>query len=261
MSKGYLIMAQGEAYLNMASALAKSIKETQSEINSVAVITDQQVDDGSMFDYVIELKEDLSGDAEWKIHNRCQFYDLTPFEETVILDADMLFIDDVSHWWSSLNKYNFLVTSKVKTYRDEWVTFSPYRKTFVDNELPNVYSAFTYFKKCELAETVFKLTKYIITNWDDFVDRYAPNNKQPFASLDLALALAINILDLESEVTTQLDYPTFIHMKSGCQGWKNYSEDWKIHLGIYTGPNGIRLGNHLQSGILHYADKEFLQRL
>ncbi len=261
MSKGYLIMAQGLQYLKMATALAKSIKQSQCVVNSVAVITDQEDAASEYFDHVIKLETDLSGDAEWKIHNRCQFYDLTPFDETVILDADMIFIDDVSHWWSYFSRYNFLVTNKVRTYRDEAVTFSPYRKTFVENSLPNVYSAFTYFKKSELAETIFNLTKSIITNWDDYIDRFAPESKQEFPSLDLALAVAIDILDVEDEITSHTDFPTFTHMKSGCQGWKNYSEDWKVHLGIYQSSNGLRLGNHLQSGILHYVDKEFLQRL
>jgi hypothetical protein len=261
MSCGYLVMAQGKEYLDMAIALAKSIKETQSVINSVAVITDQDTEDTQIFDHVIKLDTDLSGDAEWKIHNRCQFYNLSPFDETVILDADMLFIDDVSSWWNYMSKFDFLFTDKVKTYRDEWVKLNPYRKTFVNNQLPNVYSAFTYFKKSELAKQVFDLTTHIITNWNEFVDRFAPESKQDFASLDLAISLAVDILDVKDQCISQTDFPTFTHMKAGCQGWKYFNEDWKTHLGIYKGSNGVRIGNHVQSGILHYVDKEFLQRL
>jgi len=261
MSQGYLVMAQGAEYLEMAVALAKSIQQSQSLVKNISVITNQKLVDKKVFDKVIKLKNDISGDANWKIHNRCKFYDLTPYDETVILDADMLFIDDVSHWWNLFNKYEFLYTSKVRTYRGDLVKQNPYRKSFVLNNLPNVYSAFTYFKKCDKSKSVFDLVTSMMTNWDEWVGRYAPENKQEFPSLDLAIAMAVSILDIAGECESPVDFPTFTHMKSGCQGWKYYSEDWKTHLGIYNTKSGLRLGNHLQSGILHYTDKEFIKVL
>ena len=253
-------MAQGSSYFKQAVALAKSIKETQSSVNLVAVITDQ-IATSEYIDRIIDIGEDLAVDSKWKIHNRCKFYDLSPFNETVILDSDMLFLEDVSHWWEHLSKFDMLCTDKVQTYRGDWVTKSPYRETFVSNQLPNVYSAFTYFKKTELAHNVFELVKRIIEHWDDWSSRFAPENRQVFPSIDLALAIAIKVLGVEDDVSSPLDYPTFTHMKSGCQGWKNYSEDWRVHIGVYTGGHGIRLGNHLQRGILHYVNKNFLEEL
>jgi len=257
MSKGYLIMAQGADYLNMATILARSIQNTQSEIKNVSVITDQPSADSTIFDNVIILQEDISGDSDWKIHNRAQFYDLTPYDETVILDADMLFIDDVSYWWNLFDKYEFLYTSKVKTYRNEFVKRNPYRKTFEANKLPNVYSAFTYFKKCDKSKTIFELVTHMMSNWDEWIGRYASESKQLFPSLDLAIAMAVSILDIANECESPIDFPTFTHMKAGCQGWEYYNEDWKIHLGVYNTDQGIRLGNHIQTGILHYVDKTF----
>jgi len=262
MSKGYLVMAQG-GYIDHAIALAESIRDTQSTVKNISIITDQKSKlPKKLFDKVISLnkKTDLAKRSNWKIENRCRFYELTPYDETVILDADMLFLDDVSHWWAHFGKFDMLCTNKVKTYRNEWVVKNPYRITFVNNELPNVYSAFTYFKKSELAETVFEVATSIITNWDSWIDRFAPEDKQQWVSLDVALALAIKVLGVKDLVTSTLDYPTFTHMKAGCQGWNDYAEDWRVHLGVYNS-NGIRLGNHLQSGILHYVEKDFLNEL
>ena len=113
MSRGYLIMAQGD-YVRQAQALALSIAKTQSRVKSVSVITDHDLKD-QIFDHVIKFdQKDLSGDQKWKIHNRSYFYDLTPYDETVILDADMLFLSDVSHWWDYMQKYELLITDKVK---------------------------------------------------------------------------------------------------------------------------------------------------
>jgi hypothetical protein len=258
MSQGYLVMAQGADYLEMAIALAKSISNSQSTVNKISVITDQKIPKGHPFDKVIKLKQDYSGNDAWKIHNRAQFYDLTPYDETVILDADMLFIDDVSHWWELMSKYEFLYTNKVRTYRGDIVKNNPYRKTFIENKLPNVYSAFTYFKKCDKSKSVFNLISSMIQNWDEWTSRYAPESKQSFPSLDLAIAMAVEVLDIAGDCESPIDFPTFTHMKSGCQGWKYYNEDWKTHLGIYT-TDKVRIGNHIQTGILHYVDKSFIK--
>jgi hypothetical protein len=258
MSQGYLVMAQGADYLKMATALAVSIAKSQTTVNNISVITDQKVPKGHPFDKVIKLKQDYSGDSEWKIHNRAQFYNLTPYDETVILDADMLFIDDVSHWWDLMSNYEFFYTNKVKTYRGDVVKTNPYRQTFVENKLSNVYSAFTYFKQCDKAKSVFDLVSSMMQNWEEWVGRYAPEKKQEFPSLDLAIAMAVNILDIAGECESPFDFPTFTHMKSGCQGWTYYNEDWKTHLGVYI-TDKIRLGNHVQSGILHYVDKSFIE--
>lgn len=263
MSKGYLVMAQG-GYLEHAIALAHSIKDTQTSVNKITIITDQKAKvPKKLFDKVISIKKnsDLAKRSIWKIENRCRFYELTPYDETVILDADMLFLDDVSHWWDHFTKFDMLCTNKIKTYRNEWSTKNPYRLTFINNELPNVFSAFTYFKKSELAASIFDLTTQIISNWDFWIDRFASVDKQPWVSLDVALAVAIKILGVEEQVTTKLDYPTFTHMKAGVQGWNEYAEDWRVHLGVYNTEEGIRLGNYLQSGILHYVEKDFLKEL
>jgi hypothetical protein len=258
MSKGYLVMAQGN-YLDMAIALAESIKRTQSTVNNISIIVDCDVDvtEHSAVDNFIELPNDMSGTAEWKIHNRCQFYDLSPYDETVILDADMLFLTDVGHWWTDMSRYDLLLTKRVKTYRGEWVTDSPYRKTFRTNKLPDVYSAFTYFKKSDLAKTFFQLLTSIIQNWDVWSELYSFHHQQDRPSIDVAMAIAVKILDCESEVTSTRDYPTFTHMKSGCQGWKQYPEDWRRYLPYFIHGNNLKFGDYIQQGVLHYVSKDF----
>jgi hypothetical protein len=250
-------MAQGD-YLDMAIALAKSIKKTQSTVNNISIIVDCDITKHSAVDHFIELPTDLSGDDKWKIHNRCQFYDLSPYDETVILDADMLFLSDVSHWWDMMSKYDMLITSKVKTYRDDWVDISPYRKTFIANNMPNTYSAFTYFKKSQKNKTFFNLLKSIVTNWNAWSVRYTPESRQMFPSIDLAMSMAVKILDIESEVITSGDFPTFTHMKGGCQGWRTPSELWNTVLNRYNTNQGIKLGPYLQTGVLHYVQKDFV---
>ncbi len=258
MNRGYLVMAQGSLYGKQAEYLADSIKSSQTQINSISVITDQPLSK-NLFDNIITIENDLAADSIWKIENRVQFYDLTPYDETVILDADMLFLSDVSHWWNFLEKYELLLTNKVKTYRGDWVSGpNPYRTTFVHNELPNVYSAFTYFKKTDLSKQFFQLVKEIILNWDNWVYLFAPKKMQKFPSIDLAMSIAVSILGIEEQVTTQESFPTFTHMKTRIQDINVNSEVWNNHLGIFKTEQGIKIGPYLQKGILHYVKKDFV---
>lgn len=257
MSRGYLVMAQGP-YLQQAEALALSIKKTQSSVNGISVITDGQVN-VDLFDQVIPVpQDDLARNSGWKIHNRVYFYDLSPYDETVILDADMLFLSDVSHWWDMMSKYELLITDKVKTFRGEWVGYNPYREMFVGNQLPNTYSAFTYFKKTDLAKEFFSLLKSIIKHWPEWSKTYTPVNRQEKPSIDAAMAIAVKIMGIDDQVFSSLDYPTFTHMKGGCQGWKRRTEEWSDLLGIYTDQDRIRIGPYIQTGILHYVKKNFV---
>jgi hypothetical protein len=258
MSRGYLVMAQGPQYATQAEHLARSIIKSQTTVNKLSVITDQKVDH-TLFDHVINLSIDLKPESTWKIENRAQFYDLTPYSETVILDSDMLFLSDVSHWWDLMDKYELLLTSKVHTYRNQIVDQNnPYRKAFTKNQMPNVYSAFTYFKKTPLVQEFFLLVKSIILNWDSWIHKFTPNFIQPFPSMDLAMAMAVKILDIEDVVTTRENFPTFTHMKSQIQGCKIRGEAWGDTLGVYHTEHGIKIGPYLQSGILHYVKKDLI---
>jgi len=257
MTRGYLVMAQGP-YLKQAEALAMSIKKTQCTVNNISIITDGDAD-ATLFDQVIEIPSiDLAKNSNWKIHNRVFFYDLSPYDETVILDADMLFLSDVSHWWDMMSKYDLLITDKVKTFRGEWVTQTPYRDMFKNNQLANTYSAFTYFKKTDMPKEFFDLLKSIVINWHAWTIRYAPNSRQDKPSIDVAMGIAVKVMGIEEQVFSKVDYPTFTHMKGGCQGWKRKTDEWADILGVYTGNNEIKIGPYKQTGILHYVKKDFV---
>jgi len=267
MSKGYVILAQNSNnndYVSMAAACAFSIKATQTIINKVTLITD--VPDAvpyhyhAAFDKILPIKWfDDAYESDWKIENRWKLYHLTPYDETVILDADMLFLSDVSHWWDYMSKnFDLLITDKVFTYRNELIVDSFYRKTFRDNDLPNCYSAFTYFKKVDSVREFWKLVELIVKNWKTFYNAFLKNSKPRHLSIDVAFALAVKILGIENEVFSSLDIPTFTHMKSRDQGWISYTDNWIDNAGVYLNDNcQLKIGNFQQTGIFHYTENKF----
>jgi len=268
MSKGYLIFAQNNSsddYVRMAYALALSIKVTQTEVTNVSLITD--VPDSiphhwrDAFDNIIEIPwGDDAWFSKWKIENRWKLYTLSPYEETVILDADMLFLSDVSHWWTYLsNVHEMCFVTKPMTYRKEIANNSYYRQAFIDNSLPNVYCAFFYFKKTDQVSEYWDTVKAITLNWKAFFKKFLPINTPKRLSMDVVFALAVKIHGLENEIVSSFDYPTITHMKAHAQGWKVTEDKWNNRVGSYLNKQGmLKIGNHQQSGIFHYTEKDFL---
>lgn len=261
MNFGYLIFSsknEGVDYNRLAYALALSIKNTQKHgYNDVCLVTDNAKDLDQfkspwVFDKVIEwdLKKGWDG--------RSWMDQLTPFEYTVCLDADMLFTQDISHQIDFfVENVELYVPSKVYTYRGDIVTGDFYRKAFSHNNLPNLYSLFTFFKTgSSMAKEFFTLGRHIITDPKEFSNNFFPDFKPKIIGTDEAFALAAKILDIADEISFDLSFPKVIHLKPMIQGWPWPADSWSDHVGFYFNKNNqIKIGNHQQIDILHYVEK------
>jgi hypothetical protein len=268
MSRGYLILAQntkGTDYLRMAYALALSIKNSQSTVTSVSLATTDDVDRSyyDVFDNILDVPwTDHAEMSKWKIENKWKYYHITPYDETVILDADMLFPQDISHWWDILSTREIWITDKPRTFRGEIITSRQYRQTFEPNNLPNVYTAFMYFKKTQLSAELFKMIEIIFNNRERFFYDYLDETRPKHLSGDVAYALAIRLLGIESECFCKSEYlPTFVHMKSQLQNIREdlIHEDWTQSIPTYFAQDGtFKIGNYEQHLPFHYNTKTWL---
>lgn len=269
MSRGYLILSQStkkDNYTRLAYALALSIRNSQSTESNVALATtDVNLPDKylEVFDHVIDIPwTDQAEYSKWKIENKWKYYYMSPFDETIILDADMLFPTDISHWWDTLSKKDIWITDKPRTFRGEVITSNRYRQSFVSNKLPNVHTAFMYFKKSEIAAELFKMVELIFENWERFFYNYMDETRPKYLSGDVAYALAIKILGIEKECFGNSDLvPSFVHMKSFLQNVdeKFLTDDWTQHFPTYFAEDGtFKVGNYQQTLPFHYQTKSWL---
>ena len=264
MSDGFCLLAQNNSevdYIKQAYALAVSIHKFNKDQN-VSLITNDEVPEEykSVFDKIISIPwTDQAKGSDWKIENRWKVYHASPYDHTIVMDVDMLVLHDVTHWWQELKKRNLFFVSNVKNYRNENVTTRFYRKTWDENNLPNLYSAFYYFKKSDEAHEFFKLLEIIMINWELFYGRYAGNYYQKWCSMDLSCSIASKILDNTLDITEPNSFITFTHMKPHCQSWHEVPSKWTTVLGGYlTKDKTLMIGNFLQRNILHYVEPEFL---
>ena len=104
MTQGYLVIAQNNAndYVRQAYALALSIKATQPNINNISLVTDDTVPEQylSAFDKIIPIPfGDAASSSSWKVENRWKLYHASPYDETIVLDVDMLVLDNIENVW------------------------------------------------------------------------------------------------------------------------------------------------------------------
>lgn len=272
MSKGYFTIAQGELYQRFAYALALSLKITQpQELSklSIAVTPEERstIPDKylQVFDQVVDIPwGDHAADSSWKLENEWKVIHMTPYEETIKLDADMLFTTDVSGRWDALSSQSLICATRPVTYRGEVITSDHYRKVFTANDLPNVYSAFMYFKKDDTSFEFFRVAEDIFNNYERYFYEFLEAEHRPtVVSTDVVFGLAAKITQTGfSKVDSLLDATSFIHMKSKLQNWKtdNYKADEWMDMVPCHFPSlrDMKIAQYRLDVPLHYYQKSFL---
>ena len=264
-NQGFFVVAQNSAdcdYIRQAYYLAKSIANSQSTVKNISLMTNDVVPEQylSAFDKIIKIPfEDHALTSDWKVQNRWKAYHATPYEQTILLDADMLILSDLNYVWKKLQDKNLYFTSQVKNFRGDILTDRVYRKTFIENELPNLYSGFCYFKKSNESLEFWKLVEFITYNWEKFYGEFSPKNYQKFYSLDVTISIAVKILGLDNCFdNTQLC--SFTHMKSLIQGWNSVHPNWtKVAQVEIVNADAIYINQFRQFGVLHYVEDSFLE--
>jgi hypothetical protein len=264
MNFGYLLIvsdSKNADYYKMAYALAVSIKNTQkSGYDKIALVVDKKskiskFKSNWVFDEVIEWKEK----NYW--NGRSWMDQLSPFEHTVCLDVDMLFSRDYSHWIDHFITLDtdLYVCNRALTYRGEVIKDEFYRKTFLENDLSNLYSMWTFFKKDGNHREFFDLNRYIIENQKEFSNLFLSDHKPKIIGTDEAFALSSKILGIDQSISYELEFLKIVHMKPMIQNWPWPADKWTDHVGFYLDTNGnIKIGNYTQDSIIHYVEKNLI---
>jgi hypothetical protein len=265
MSKGFLIFAEDaklKKYTRSAYALALSIKNHMPD-SDISLVTDNKIPDKYrlVFDQIVPVpwRDQNKSNTIFKIEDRWKLYHCSPYDETIVLDADMLAFSNLDLWWDYAKNYDILMTSNVLDYRGKTITGRYYRKTFDSNNLPNFYFGAAYFKKSEFAKEYFNWVEDINNNWELFYGRYVNVNYPKFPSMDVTVSLAAKILDCENLISHKNAPITFTHMKPMIQNWESPNESWQDSIGAYFNKKcELKIGNYQQHGLFHYTEYSFL---
>lgn len=232
--RGYLIPAIGAEYERCAEQLRRSILQFHPDAQ-VTIVTADMLPHG-----------DQGGWA-----NDWQMFRVSPYRQTIKLEADMIAAGPVDHWWTLFELRDVVISQGCRTYLDQPAGSRYYRKCFDANNLPDVYNAITYWRLSKTAQEFFGLVQNIFENYTEF--KKLLKFPEDVASTDLVYAITAQIMGPE-QVTLPLGLgPTIVHIKRYIN--KLQTEDWTKELIWENDP--FRINTIAQWGFVHYHQKEW----
>jgi hypothetical protein len=232
--RGYIIPAIGDTYVACADRLKASILNFHPAVN-ITIVTKDILPHG-----------DVGGFA-----NDWQMFQISPYRQTIKLEADMIVASPIDHWWTLFENRDVVISQGARTYYDQPAKSRYYRKVFDSNHLPDVYNAITYWRLSSTAKDFFDLVRGIFENWDEY--KKLLKFSEDHASTDVVYAMAAKIMGVE-HVTLPLGLgPTIVHMKQHINGLK--TENWPQEL-IWE-YNPLRINTVAQHGTFHYHIKDW----
>ena len=246
MTKGFVIMAQGDDYVKCAEALKRSIKFVMIDAN-VTIVTTEMLPHG-----------DQAPDTYWKLQNDWQVYESSPYDETIKLEADMYIPRSISHWWDVLKDRDVVVSSTIRNFKQEISDVRLYRRFIDDNNLPDAYNAITYFKKSDTAKRFYEIVRDVFENWEDY-KATLKCNPQEIATTDWAYAIACHIMGVENTMLPTFTEMSMVHMKQYINGTP--TENWTDSFVYECLPNQVRIQTIPQRYPLHYHVKNFSDKI
>jgi len=203
MTKGVLIFAQGQdiSYIDLAKISAKRVKTFLNL--PVSIVVDQVYEDSDeIFDKII-IKEsanvqtrvlhdgETSKKIKWLNFDRSSCFDLTPYDETIVIDSD--YIINSSHL---LNCFD--LDSELLLYKNHHHLLNNRYNlefTFINEfGVPFYWATVFYFKKTAFTKSFFTLIQYIRDNWLYYSLLY--QIKDPKFRNDFAFSIAVNLMTL-----------------------------------------------------------------
>ena len=257
-TKGFLLYAHNNEeieYLKIACVTASMIRYNLGK-HSITVVTDQNSYDYTSknikvedyIDNIIIAEKDL--DFKAKNHrnyrdtnhsvkvlpfynaNRCDAYDISPYDETIVMDVDyLIFSDSLNACWG--HKNDIMLHRDVQ---DIQFARSESYKRISDFSISMYWATVVYFKKTPYVESFFNVVKDVKENWNYYKDLYEIPGM--LYRNDYSFSVAAHVMNgFKSEAQEQLPiekmYKTFdwddIHKVNGVNDVTMYLEKPKAN--------------------------------
>jgi len=277
MKSGVLLFAVNNSqidYVKQAIYCAKKIKEHLNLPVALATESSSYVKDSFPFykkyiDSIIELKKNLSTYQTrkffdgaytekillWKNHTRPDCYDISPFDETLVIDVDFIVCNNDLLNCFELNEDFLIYKDPIDIFKER--EFQPFNRVS-DKSINLRWATAFYFKKSKMTEAYFNLIKHIKENWSFYKLIY-----QIPGSLyrnDFAFSIAIHILNgFQSN-----DWPKVLPGNMYVSTDKDILyeiKDNKLFFVIEASPPGNFLGVTMSNSNVHVMNKFSLNRM
>ena len=198
MSNGVLIFAYNSTFDYVAAAKFAA-KQVKAHLGlPVTLVTDEELSD-PVFDCVIvkpkvehtprfyRNADDIVTEVQWFNKNRASAYELSPYDNTLLIDADyFMFNDSLRHIFDTQTEFAcFAEINDVAVEVTQQARLS-------ECSIPMQWATVVYFTKSEFAKSVFDFMEIIRDNWEYYSLLY--NFRSTTYRNDYALSIALQAL-------------------------------------------------------------------
>ena len=229
------------SYTKCAEVLKKSILRVMPNANVTIITTD-------MLPY-----GDMGGFA-----NDWQVYEVSPYDYTIKLEADMYIPRNIDHWWDVLKDSDVVVSSTIRNFMQEISDVRVYRRFIDDNKLPDVYNAITYFKKSDVSKQFFNIVRDIFENWEEY-KKILKCNQTEIVTTDWVYSIACHIMGVEKTTMPTFTEMSMVHMKAFVNN--SVTDNWTDTFVYECLPDQIRVQTVPQQYPFHYHVKNFCDKI
>lgn len=207
MTKGVILFAFNNQEIDYVKLAEHAANRVTNFLNvPVSIVTDtvsfNSIKNSNIFDHVIIIDENVQSNfrtfkdgneyrkkLSWKNTNRSSVYEISPYDDTLVLDVDFLInSDNLSHCWNQ--PHDFLIYKNsfdLATWRNNQFDY------ISDTAVPFYWATAFFFRKTKINRLFFSIVNHIKSNWTyyNFLYRlHSPNYRN-----DFAFSIAIHIMN------------------------------------------------------------------
>ena len=213
MTRGVLIFAFNNQHIDYLSMAEWTTRNIHRHLDlPVCVVTDtENIPKNFTFDQVVQAKptdthwrhfKDLNKNATWYNGSRVNAYDLTPWDHTLVLDADYVVASDQLIRLFEINQ-DFLAHGRaVEITGSNNFDENNY---FGRHHMPMSWATVMVFRRSHTAELIFGAMQMIRANWPHYLELYGIGKKT--YRNDMALSIAMNIVDGHTQTMSTIPWP------------------------------------------------------
>ena len=190
MTRGVLIFAFDNDEVSYTQFAAWSAQRIHRHLGlPVTLVTDRAMSDATVFDHVIAATAGANGTrtGTWFNLGRYRAAELSPYDETILLDADYVVCSD---------QLLTLFDSNQDIVSMRWAHDATSRRDYSDlnffgrHRMPSAWATVIYWRRSHAADLIFGMIEMIESNWQHYKDIYGIAERR-FRN-DYALAIASN---------------------------------------------------------------------
>jgi hypothetical protein len=198
-TKGIVLIAHNNDVVDYFSMAVYTAKRVNKFLNlPVTVITDSQsfYETSNVFDNIIQVTPDNTNTKKkqkWINKKRHKVFDLTPYDETIILDTDYMI--NSNNLLKLFDDHDFKCHNSVR-----WLLENDDQECI--NNIPILWATVMKFKKTSRTEQLFNLMQMVEDNYNHYsrIYKFIPS---PYRN-DYALTIALKTVN--GHLTNSMDY-------------------------------------------------------